>query len=96
LVEPLADAEVNVPGVMAMLAASVVVQLRALLAPEFMPVGFAAKELIVGIGCEPFPVPEVDNPQPASPMQMSRTRARDGFFRRSACRRGIQEFLTEL
>ena len=48
LMEPVADVEVNVPGVMAMLAAPDVVQLRVLLAPELIPVGLAANEAIVG------------------------------------------------
>ena len=49
VVLPLADAEVKVPGVMAMVVAPVVVQLRVLLEPELMVVGFAVKELIVGL-----------------------------------------------
>jgi hypothetical protein len=40
---------VNVPGVMAMLLASVVVQLSVLLEPDVMLVGFALNELIVGL-----------------------------------------------
>ncbi len=48
LVEPLAEVEVNVPGVMLRLDAPVVVQLSVLLAPEVTLVGFAAKELITG------------------------------------------------
>jgi hypothetical protein len=48
-VEPLAEVEVNVPGVMAMLAAPVVAQLRVLLEPELMDVGLAEKEVIVGL-----------------------------------------------
>jgi hypothetical protein len=49
VVEPLAAAEVNVPGVMAILVAPVTVQLNVLLAPELMLVGFAVKELMVGL-----------------------------------------------
>jgi hypothetical protein len=49
LVEPLADVEVNVPGVMARLLAPVVTQLRVLLEPEVILVGLAAKELIRGL-----------------------------------------------
>ena len=49
LVEPLADVDVNVPGVMAMLVAPVVAQLSVLLEPEVMLVGLAVKELIVGL-----------------------------------------------
>lgn len=49
LVEPLADVDVNVPGVMAILVAPVVVQLSVLLEPEVMFVGLAVKESIVGL-----------------------------------------------
>jgi hypothetical protein len=49
LVDPLADVEVNDPGVMAMLAAPVVAQLSVLLDPEVMVVGLAVKELITGL-----------------------------------------------
>jgi hypothetical protein len=49
VVEPLAAAEVNVPGVMAMVVAPVTVQLNVLLDPELMLVGFAVKELMVGL-----------------------------------------------
>ena len=52
LVEPLADVDVKVPGVMAILVAPVVAQLSVLFAPEFMLVGSAVKEVIVG--GEPF------------------------------------------
>jgi hypothetical protein len=48
LVEPLADIDVNVPGVMAMLVAPIVAQVSVLLEPEVMLVGLAVKELIVG------------------------------------------------
>ena len=47
-VEPVAEVDVNVPGVMAMLVAPVVAQLRVLLEPEGMLGGLAVKELIVG------------------------------------------------
>jgi hypothetical protein len=49
VVDPLADGDVNVPGVMAMLVAPVVTQLKVLLWPEVMLAGLAAKELIVGL-----------------------------------------------
>jgi hypothetical protein len=49
LVEPLADVEVNVPGVMARLVAPVVAQLSVLLEPEVILVGLAVKELITGL-----------------------------------------------
>ncbi len=47
--EPLADVDVNVPGVMARLVAPVVTQLSVLLEPEFMLAGFAVNEVIVGL-----------------------------------------------
>lgn len=49
VVESLADADVNDPGVMAMVVAPDVVQLNVLLEPELMLAGFAVKELIVGL-----------------------------------------------
>jgi len=49
VVDPLADVEVNVPGVMAMEVAAVVVQLSVLLEPEAMLAGLAVKELMVGL-----------------------------------------------
>ena len=49
LVEPLADAEVNAPGVMARLVAPLVAQLRTLLEPEVIVAGLAVKELMVGL-----------------------------------------------
>jgi hypothetical protein len=49
LVEPLANVEVNVPGVIAMLVAPLVVQLNVLVDPELMLVGLAVKELMVGL-----------------------------------------------
>ncbi len=50
LVEPFADVDVNVPGVMAMLVDPEVAQLTVLLEPELMVVGFAENELIDGAG----------------------------------------------
>ncbi|MGB7281753.1 MAG: hypothetical protein WBE13_05775 [Candidatus Acidiferrum sp.] len=49
VVEPVAAAEVNVPGVMLTLVAPVVTQLKVLLVPELMPVGLAVNEVIVGL-----------------------------------------------
>ena len=49
MVEPLADVDVNVPGVMATLVAPLVAQLSVLLEPEVTVVGLAMKELIVGL-----------------------------------------------
>jgi hypothetical protein len=63
VVEPLAAVDVNVPGVMAIVVAPIDVQLRVLLVPELMLVGFAVKELIAGM--EPFPVGAVE-PQPVN------------------------------
>ncbi len=48
LVEPLAEVEANVPGVIATPVAPVVAQLRVLVEPEAMLVGLAVKEVIVG------------------------------------------------
>jgi hypothetical protein len=78
LVEPLADVEVNVPGVMAILVASVAAQLSVLLVPEFMLVGSAVNEVIAG----GVPVPEgvleeLVDPQPVSPAQANRIRAKE-------------------
>jgi hypothetical protein len=49
LVEPLADVEVNVPGVMARLLAPFVTQLSVLLEPDVILEGLALKELISGL-----------------------------------------------
>jgi hypothetical protein len=49
VVEPLADVDVNEPGLMEMDVAPDVVQLRVLLEPASMLVGLAVKELIVGL-----------------------------------------------
>jgi len=49
VVEPVADVDVNVPGVMAMLAAPVVFQVSVLLAPYAMVVGLATNEPILGL-----------------------------------------------
>jgi hypothetical protein len=48
LVEPFAELEVNVPGVMLRLVAPVVVQLSVLLEPAVMLAGLAVKELMTG------------------------------------------------
>jgi len=49
VVDPLADEEVNVPGVMATLVAPVVDQLNTVPAPFTTLVGLAVKELITGL-----------------------------------------------
>jgi hypothetical protein len=95
-VEPLANAEVNVPGVIAILVTSVAVQLRVLLAPELIPVGLAAKELIAGIDCGPFPVDDVDAPQAARPTQVRRTTARVVCFGAGVSRSRIEELRQHL
>jgi len=51
LVEPLAEVEVNVPGVMAMLVAPETDQLSVLLEPAAMLAGLAVKELMAGLPC---------------------------------------------
>jgi hypothetical protein len=97
LVEPLADVEVNVPGVMVRLAAPVVVQLSVLLVPEFTLVGFAVKEVIAGT--EPFSEGELDEvvePQPASPAQANRIIVKHsalGFNREELRSRERNQFL---
>ena len=48
LVEPVAEVEVNVPGVMARLVAPVVAQLSVLLEPDVMLVGLAVKDVMTG------------------------------------------------
>jgi hypothetical protein len=80
VVEPLAAAEMNVPGVMAMLVAPVVTQLNVLLEPEAMLAGLAAKALIVG--AEPVVGEEMLEPHPTSSIPASRKSAIAG--RRSA------------
>lgn len=77
LVEPLADVDVNVPGVIAMTVAPAAAQLSVLVVPEFMLVGFAAKDVIVG--AEPFSAGELDvvaAPQPARPTEKNSARTR--------------------
>jgi hypothetical protein len=80
-VEPLGDAEVNVPGVMAMPAAPDADQLSVLLVPELMLVGSAVNDEIVGTAPVPAGEPgEVVEPQPASPAH-KRMRTRCGTRR---------------
>jgi hypothetical protein len=70
LVEPVADDDVNVPGVMAMLVAPVAAQFSVLLAPEFMLVGFAVKDVIAGT--EPIPEAEFDKYPEAQPESVAK------------------------
>jgi len=72
-VEPLAAVDVNVPGVIAILVAPADAQLSVLVAPEFMLVGLAVNDVIVGA----FPEDALDGviePQPARPAQAIRIR----------------------
>jgi hypothetical protein len=70
-VEPLADVDVNVPGVMATLVAPVVAQLNVLLEPEVILPGLAAKELIVGLPVVPTVTVSVDVAEPAALVAVS-------------------------
>jgi hypothetical protein len=79
LVEPVADADVSVPGVIAMLVAPVVTQLSVLAEPELIPAGFAVNDLIAGadpavgpVAVESGVLPEP--PQPVTPINASRAR----------------------
>jgi hypothetical protein len=49
VVEPLADVDVNVPGVRSTFVAPVVAQLSVLLAPEAMVAGLATNEPMTGL-----------------------------------------------
>lgn len=71
LIEPFAEAEVNVPGVIAMLVAPFVFQLKTLLAPEVMLVGLAVNELIVGLVDEPTVTVVADVVDPAALVALS-------------------------
>ena len=72
LVEPLADTEVKVPGVMAIVVAPFVSQISVALAPGSMPVGLALKEVMAGI--VPLLPDELDEPQPGNPARHNKTR----------------------
>ncbi|HSZ03377.1 MAG TPA: hypothetical protein VK788_28035 [Terriglobales bacterium] len=66
LVDPLADVDVNVPGVIPILVAPVVTQLNLLLAPEVILEGLAVKELIVGLPVVFTVTVSVDVAEPAA------------------------------
>jgi hypothetical protein len=66
LVEPLANVDVNVPGVMAILVAPVVPQLSVLLEPEVILVAFAVNELMVGLFAVVTVTVSVDAVEPAA------------------------------
>lgn len=87
LVEPAAEVDVKFPGVMEMLVAPIVAQLSVLLAPEFMVVGFAAKDVIVGT--DPFPgddFDEVGEEQLDRPAHRNTVRTSAQRFRREELR----------
>lgn len=71
LVEPLADVEVNVPGVMARLVAPLVAQLNLLLAAEVILEGLAVKELIVGLPVVFTATVSIDVAEPAALVAVS-------------------------
>ncbi len=71
LVEPLAEEDVNVPGVMAMLVAPVVAQVSMLLVPETIVVGLAANELITGLEAALTVTVAVDVVEPAALVAVS-------------------------
>lgn len=73
LMEPLADVDVNVPGVMAIVVAPVACQLSVLLVPELTLAGLAVNEAIAGMA--PLFDDELDEPlvpQPACPAQANK------------------------
>ena len=71
LVEPLAAAEVNVPGVIPILVAPLVAQLNLLLAPEVILEGLAVKKLIVGLPVVFTVTVSVDMAEPAALVAVS-------------------------
>jgi hypothetical protein len=83
LVEPLAELDVKLPGVMAREVAPVVAQLRVLLVPEFTLVGLALKDEIAGLdgggGVVPdFMLAQLARPRPAIRIRSSAQRRRVG------------------
>ena len=65
-VEPLADVDVNDPGVMAMPVAPLVIQLSVLLEPELILAGFAPNEPIAGLPAVFTVMVAVDVAEPAA------------------------------
>jgi hypothetical protein len=82
VVEPVAAAEVKVPGSMEMLVAPVMDQVSVLLAPELTLAGLDVNEVITG--GEPGPEDAFDRvePHPARPAQASETRSTAQRFSR--------------
>ena len=66
LVEPLANVEVKVPGVMAIALAPVVDQLSVLAAPEVILAGLAVKETMIGLFVDVTVTVTVDVAEPAA------------------------------
>lgn len=66
LVEPVAEVEVKVPGVIVMDVAPDAAQVSMLPAPEAMLAGLAPNEVIAGTLCFPVVLEELTEPQPAS------------------------------
>ena len=66
LVEPLANVEVKVPGVMAIALAPVVDQLSVLAAPEVILAGLAVKETMIGLFVDVSVTVTVDVAEPAA------------------------------
>ena len=66
LVEPLANVDVKVPGVMAIALAPVVVQLSVLAAPEVILAGLAVKETMIGLFVDVTVTVTVDVAEPAA------------------------------
>jgi hypothetical protein len=74
LIEPFADVELNVPGVMVIPVAPEVVHTSVLFAPASTLAGFAANDETIGV--EPFPEVILDAaPQFSNPEQRNRVRA---------------------
>ena len=66
LVEPLANVDVKVPGVMAIALAPVVDQLSVLAAPEVILAGLAVKETMIGLFVDVTVTVTVDVAEPAA------------------------------
>lgn len=66
LVEPLANVDVKVPGVMAIALAPVVDQLSVLAAPEVILAGLAVKETMIGLFVDVSVTVTVDVAEPAA------------------------------
>jgi hypothetical protein len=93
LIEPFADVELNVPGVMVIPVAPEVVHASVLPVPESTLAGFAAKDETIGV--EPFPEVILDAaPQFSHPEQENSVRASAKRFGREKLR--LRSFLVTL